>query len=82
MNTLVSIRASVADPVVVDGHIGLVVADLPFQRVIGQVVVLVEHIGLGIGAGKQGLLRQLLAHAVAGQVVGLCQSIVQKLQYA
>ena len=41
------------------------------ERVIGQVVVLVEHIGLRIGARQQGLLRDLLAHPVAGQVVGV-----------
>ena len=65
--------APVAHPVVMDGHIGLVVADhpQPVQGVVGQVVVLVEHIGLRIGAGQQRLLPDLLAQAVAGQVVGV-----------
>ena len=44
-------------------------------------VVLVEHIGLRIGAGQQGLLRDLLAYAVAGQVVGVAQSVLRYAIY-
>ena len=71
--------APVARPVVMDGHIGLVVADhaKPVQRVIGQVVVLVQHVGLRIGAGQQRFLRDLLAQAVACQVVGVAAGLAQ-----